>query len=241
MDLEYQSALEEIKIAQKLKEEILRNVTQIKLPKGFSITFEKDWIFPDQHTFKSGRFGKRLCLRQDGIAIGLLNFNITPNNIIEIHSIQGVKNSKKEQPRDWSKLLTDTFIIACLPRLIKDKSYKLHYDGQKEINENKFYYDQLIKDINSSEITDEQKIEKRRQIKILENMKKFIKIMLGTYFDKEGYIYFNKDGKLNTNRLRTKELLKKLIVSIPKEYIKPKISPFKRREAKRIKLVTRRI
>lgn len=244
MDEDYQKAQEEIKTAQKLKDEILRNITQIKLPKGFTITFEKEWIFPDQYTFKSERFGKRLCLRQNGIAIGLLNFTISPSNIIDIYSIQGVKSAKNKPPKDWAKLLTDTFITACLPRLIKDNSYKLHYYGQKELDGEKSYYKRLVEEINDPRIKETQKIENRLVINILENKKKFIKIILGTYFDKDGLIYFYKDDKqnlkLNTKRLRTQELLKRLVVSIPKEYTKPKISPFKRREAKR-KIVTRRI
>ncbi len=244
MDIEYENALKEIKEANILKTEILRNITQIKLPDKFSITFEREWIYPDRHTFKSERFGSRLCLRQNGIAIGLLNFTISPNNIIDIYSIQGVKNSKKEQPKDWAKLLTDTFITACLPKLIKDNSYKLHYYGQKDLDGDKWYYNRLVNEINSTRITESQKLKNINQIRILENRKKFIKIILGTYFDKDGFIYFYKDEKqnlkLNTKRLRTQELLKKFAATIPKQYIKPKQSPFKRRPLKR-KIQSRKI
>lgn len=240
MDLEYEEALKEIKEANYLKSEILRNITQIKLPTGFSITFEKEWIYPDRYVFKSERFGKRLCLRLDGIAIGLLNFTISPNNIIDIYSIQGVKGTKKKQPKDWAKLLTDTFITACMPRLIKDNNYKLHYQGKTELDGEKEYYNKLLEELKNPKISKERKKESAEIIAVLENKKKFIKIILGTYFDKNGYIYFNKDGKLNTNRLRTKELFNKFITAIKQKYIKPKQSPFKRRPIKR-RIQSRRI
>ncbi|MFA5746130.1 MAG: hypothetical protein WCX82_03120 [archaeon] len=231
MDEEYAQALKEIKEAQKLKEEILKNIVMLPLPKGFSITFERQWIYPDGHIFKSERFGTRLCLRQNGLAVGLLNFGISPEKCISIHSIQGIKsNSKKKPPKDWAKLLTDTFILATLPKLYN--GYTLQYLGQKELIGGKTYVDhfsKVIEELNSKNKDPERIKQIKKNLIIFEEKKKFIKILLGTYFDKDGY--------LNFNRLRTKTL-KDNLNKIKLKIEKPKISPYKRRTLTKI---TRRI
>jgi hypothetical protein len=228
MDKEYETALMEIKEATALKTEILRNITQIKLPKGFSITFEKEWIFPGDRTFKARRFGTWLCLRENGNAIGLLNFNISPENKIEIHEIHGVKRQyKTKPPKDWAKTLTDSFILACLPRLVKDNRYKIHYDGQNELNEDKFYLDKLKTDINDPKISVENKQKIKEMLTIAENKKKIIKMISERYFDKEGF--------LNPRRLRVQNLESKLLAFSEIKYEKPKQSPYKRRKLTRIK------
>lgn len=228
MDEEYEKALKEIKDATALKKEILRNITKIKLPKGFSITFEKEWIFPGDRTFKAHRFGTWLCLRENGNAIGLLNFNISPENKIEIHEIHGVKRQYKTRPpKDWAKTLTDSFILACLPRIVKDKRYNIHYGGQNELNEDKFYLDKLRNDINDPKITTEKKQKIKEILTISENKQKFIKSISERYFDKNGF--------LNPRRLRVQNLENKLLAFSEIKYEKPKQSPFRRRKLTRIK------
>jgi hypothetical protein len=228
MDKEYEEALREIKNANALKKEILNNVSRIPLPKGFTITFERYWTFPDLKTFKSKRFGAWLCLRQNGRAIGLLNFGVTSINDISILAIQGVKyNTKHKPPKDWSKLLTDTFLLACLPRL--NKGYRLQYLGQEELiggKEYQVYFTNKIEELKSKNISPERQKEIERNLKLFEAKQKFIKELLKTYFDKEGY--------LNFNRLRTKTLIDALN-NIKLKTTKPKISPYKRRTLTRIK------
>jgi hypothetical protein len=208
----------------------------IELSKGFKIGFKFAHTFNDGytiHSFKEDAMIVSLSYNNKEVGIMLPKFkeiSFANNLIIDVNFIQGVKNKDKsfKYPKEWYSQLLYPLIAAA--HIISPNIYIVYDSCNKaNINHLKSQIQSIKRDLERLDFDYKRKAMDKSQYENLSkrlnnNLKKYNQAMsfFGTIRDR----YFNKNGYLNTNKIRVKKAIE-VAKKIREKIFKPKLKVIK--------------
>jgi hypothetical protein len=182
---------------------------EIKLNNDYSLKTIKNHKFEDGFIIESKLKRGLISLNYKNQIIGLLGFNIN-NRHLDIIAIQGINQPNFKHPKNWYQLILTPFITSCLKVYQNEKNLS-KYVSFGEISSGVLEgrikeMEGLLKNIlekNNERITlREKRIEHyTKEIKRLKQIQILVKKIRDDYF--------TKDGKINLNKLKVIDVIKK--------------------------------
>lgn len=232
---------EEIRKRKKVIEEIKENLIRQKLPSNYKLQLHSAWTFPDGFILPANSPGHIVSFnykfRGEYIPVGIISFSyphqLANNKIsgkLKIDFVQGVKNNKVTEgfvyPKNWAEQLMTLFLQSAIPVALRHKR-RVFYNSIDTIKT------AVAIDKAEQELLRKGKIKHydRTSKEQLTNKLKIINGLRDKFFDKEGYVNFNKERVKRIFRKTMRFKLRRVTsikpqkiprVKLPK-YIRPKV------------------
>lgn len=230
-------------------ENILDNITKrlldLKLPNNLMFVKKQNHMFPDGYFIYAKQNERIFILKDKNTSFGIFKFDLNYikdyknknviNPTIVLDFVQGIKqNNNVSLPKKWPEIIVNSFLFSCVPTITKDPHIKVRYgefipfrDGKDRNADRKKHIDILKKEIEieikMGRNNSPKSINLKNMITVAENRLKFVNALRDRYFDKEGF--------LNPNKKRVKEIYNLQI----KKTNKPKYV-FKKKTIQKLKL-----
>lgn len=199
-------------------QQIADNLGSLKLPNDLKIYFVDKYFFPDGHEIVATSREKISILAHKGKGIGVFKFSanriVIPGSkadyatepiTITLDFVQGIKklHDNVSFPKGWQEIILNSFILSALPVIEKNPELKIRYAefipfnvGENRNLDRKKILNELIKEYNHIKTISPNSprlFMLKDQISRLQNKIRFVNALRDRYFDKEGYLNPNKE------------------------------------------------
>lgn len=208
-------------------QQISDNITSLKLPESLHIYGVKKYTFPDGYEISAHSNERILILANKYASVGVFQFGVSKIRVprsnadyskepltITLDFVQGIKKRDGDPPfpMGWQEVIVNSFILSTLSVLEKNPELKVRYgefipfkvgNGEDRNVERKKMLEDLVKEYNKIKSINPgspRLFLLRDKILTLQNKIRFVNSIRDRYFDKEGF--------LNPNKERVKQLFK---------------------------------